>query len=849
MTEVTVEELAKKLGNVPITKLIEQLKSAGVEHIKQSSDTVNEEDKEKLLVMLKRQHGEEVQPKKITLKRKSKKEEIQVKSGQGKRVVSVVTRKKRTYVKPSETPEAVEPEILEVVEEPVVEAKAEEVAVEQTTPVVEQVEASAATETVEEKTQISQAEDTATEAATTKEAAPQPGEAAKSATEVKKAKPEAEKTATPDSKKKGKRKERGDGSEFPSKRGKGKSKKDLIAEEKVRGGAARRRSKLKGKAAEPEVVNPHAFEKPSKPVIKEVKLGEAITVAELAKLLSIKAAEVIKILIQMGVMATINQTLDQDTACLVVEELGHKAIPLKETALEEELLIEYETAPEPRAPVVTVMGHVDHGKTSLLDYIRATRVTSGEAGGITQHIGAYAVPTSRGHVTFLDTPGHSAFSAMRARGAKCTDIVILVVAADDGVMPQTVEAIQHARAAEVPIVVAMNKCDKPEADIDRVTSELAQHELLPEDWGGDTMFVKVSAKTGQGIDELLEAVMLQSELLELTAPAKGPAQGVVVEAKLDRGRGSVATLLVQTGELRRGDMVLAGLEYGRVRMMINDRGETVEHVGPATPVEILGLSGTPKAGDEFLVVADERKAREVALLRQAKDRELKLSRQQASKLEGFMNRMQKGDVKVLNIVLKADVQGSLEALADALSKLSNEEVEVKIIAQAVGGFNESDINLAMASEAILIGFNVRAEAGARQLAQQEGIEFHYYSVIYDVIEGVKSAIEGRLGTETIERITGLAEVRDVFRSSKWGSIAGCMVIEGTIKRGNPIRVLRDNVVIYEGELESLRRFKDNANEVRNGMECGIGVKNYNDVKVGDQIEVFEQVVVERTLNL
>jgi translation initiation factor IF-2 len=545
-------------------------------------------------------------------------------------------------------------------------------------------------------------------------------------------------------------------------------------------------------------------------------------------------------------MVTINQVLDQDTAAIVIDEMGHKAKLIKADAIEEDLVTEEEQGEAVgRAPVVTIMGHVDHGKTSLLDYIRRSKVASGEAGGITQHIGAYHVEQENGDITFLDTPGHAAFTAMRARGAKVTDIVILVVAADDGVMPQTKEAVQHAKAAGVPLIVAVNKIDKPEADPDRVKNELAQLEVIPEDWGGDTMFVHVSAHTGEGIEQLLESILLVSEVLELKATKDGPAHGVIIESRLDKGRGPVATMLVQKGTLHKGDILLAGLEYGRVRGMLNEKAEMVDEAGPSIPVEILGLSGTPNAGDDAVVVANERKAREVAMYRQGKYRDVKLARQQAAKLENMFSQMEEGEVSMVNIVLKADVQGSVEAISDALENLSTDEVKVKIVASGVGGITESDVNLAVASNAILVGFNVRADAVAKRLIDEEEVDLHYYSVIYDLIDEVKSAMSGLLSPETREEIIGLAEVRDVFRSPKLGAIAGCMVVEGVVKRNNPIRVLRDNVVIYEGELESLRRYKDDVNEVKQGTECGIGVKNYNDVKAGDQIEVYERVQVAR----
>ena len=552
----------------------------------------------------------------------------------------------------------------------------------------------------------------------------------------------------------------------------------------------------------------------------------------------------------LGVMANINQMLDQDTATLVVEELGHRAVLKSAEEVEERLeetLANQGGTPEPRAPVVTVMGHVDHGKTSLLDYIRESRVASGEAGGITQHIGAYHVKTDKGMITFLDTPGHAAFTAMRARGAKSTDIVILVVAADDGVMPQTEEAIQHARAAEVPIVVAVNKIDKEGADPERVKNELAAKDVIPEDWGGDTQFIPVSAHTGQGVDELLESLLLQSELLELTAPSDVPASGIVIESRLDKGRGAVASLLIQQGTLKQGDIVLAGLQYGRVRAMLDENGQQIKEAGPSIPVEVLGLDGTPDAGDPVVAVESEKKAREVADFRQEKMRSSKLARQQAAKLDNMFETMTAGSVETLNLIIKADVRGSFEALQGALADLGNDEVKVNIVSGGVGGISETDISLAMTSSAIIIGFNARADSKARTMAENEGIEIRYYNVIYDLIDDVRAALSGMLSPELREEIVGIAEVRDTFRSPKFGLIAGCMVIEGTVFRSKPIRVLRDNVVIYEGELESLRRFKDDANEVRNGTECGIGVKNYTDVKVGDLIEVFDVNEIARSL--
>jgi translation initiation factor IF-2 len=820
MADMTVKELAKQVGGIPLATLHEQLKSAGID-VQSSDDKITEEQRQQLL-----RHLEgDVKPKKISLKRTTKKEVIKV---PGKSAVSVVRKQRRVYVKKdlAEEIQAEEelPPVQEQIPEPevVVNAAVIEEKVENNV-VVENTDADViVTEVVAETTDATD-------------------EATKEKEKYKK-------------KIKGKHTAR-DEEETSKDKKKTSVKSRLVQKDKseVYEDEYERRKKFKKQQLKKRTkedlepaVNPHAFLKPVDPRTYEVAIPDTIKVQELAQKMSIKSAEVIKTLMKMGVMATINQVIDQDTAILVVEEMGHKAVTISGTALEDSIEVEYDAdSMLPRAPVITVMGHVDHGKTSLLDYIRTTKVTSSEAGGITQHIGAYRVATKLGQMTFLDTPGHAAFTAMRARGAKCTDLVILVVAADDGVMPQTIEAIQHAKAAKVPIIVAINKIDKPEADLDRVTNELSQHDLIPESWGGDVMFLPVSAKEGTGVNELLDAIVLQSDLLELKAPVSGFAKGIVIEARIDKGRGSVATLLVQTGTLKKGDIVLAGQEYGRVRAMISDTGEEVVTAGPSMPVELLGLSGAPVAGDDFVVVKDERTARDVALQRQAKRRELKIAKHKASNLEGFMSRIKEGEVKNLNIVLKADVQGSLEAIADSLEKLSNPEIGIRIVGMGVGGFNESDVNLAMASDALLIGFNVRADATARRLAQSESMTINYYSIIYEIIDQVKSIMLGKLGPKIEEKITGLAEVRDVFRSSKIGAIAGCMVVEGIIKRGNPIRVLRDNVVIYEGELESLRRFKDNVNEVKNGVECGIGVKNYNDVKPGDQIEVFERIEVKR----
>jgi translation initiation factor IF-2 len=611
------------------------------------------------------------------------------------------------------------------------------------------------------------------------------------------------------------------------------------------GGAAGRGLRRKKKAPKPQLQDKHVFQKPTSPIVREVEIPEAISVGELASRMSVKASEVIRELFKQGMMVTINQALDRDTATIVVEALGHKAIDADERDVEGVLLEEVQEQVEsadmvPRPPVVTIMGHVDHGKTSLLDYIRRTRVASGEAGGITQHIGAYHVETTKGTVSFLDTPGHAAFSAMRARGAKVTDIVILVVAADDGVMPQTVEAIQHARASSVPIIVAINKIDKPDAHPDKVMQELTQHQVVAEEWGGDTMMVQVSAKTGDGIDDLLDAILLQAEVLELKAAIDGPGRGTIVESSLDKGRGPVATVLVQSGTLRRGDIIVSGGEYGRVRAMFDEAGAPVEAAGPSIPVQVLGLSGTPYAGDDVMTVADERRAREVADLRSARSRQSRFDEQRGVSLDQLFSQLKDGEQKSVNLIVKADVQGSLEALKDSLLKLGNEEVKVALVAVGVGGITESDANLAATSTAILLGFNVRADAAARRVIEEKGLDLRYYSIIYELIDDVKKAISGLLSPIVTEEIIGLAQVRDVFRSSKFGAVAGCMVTEGVIKRNSPIRVLRNNVVVYEGALESLRRFKDDVSEVKAGIECGIGVKNYNDVQPGDQIEVFER---------
>ena len=851
MAQVTVEQLAETVG-ASVDRLLSQMKDAGLPHAG-ADEAVSEEDKQTLLTHLKKSHGERAAaPKKITLKRKSV--STLRAGGAGKRTVSVEVRKKRTYVK-REDAEGAEPE-ADISADVAVES-ADQVAAPE--PIVAEVAAPADTVSDTDDPELlrqraasrrkaeEQARQLELEAAAkaraeeaARQAEEQAGQGAAKETDRKPkrlhaapAKDDATKTRDELRRRPGKgRLERGG---VPGARGKQRghnlSMNDLEA---VEAGVARRRGGRRKKLSDEP--NQHAFEQPTEKIVYDVNVPENITVGDLAQQMAVKAGEVIKELMNLGVMANINQMLDQDTATLVVEELGHRVVLKSAEEVEERLeetIASQEGTPEPRAPVVTVMGHVDHGKTSLLDYIRESRVASGEAGGITQHIGAYHVKTDKGMITFLDTPGHAAFTAMRARGAKSTDIVILVVAADDGVMPQTEEAIQHARAAGVPIVVAVNKIDKEAADPERVKTELAAKEVIPEGWGGDTQFIPVSAHTGQGIDELLDALLLQSELLELTAPADVPASGIVIESRLDKGRGVVASLLIQQGTLKQGDIVLAGLQYGRVRAMLDENGQPINEAGPSIPVEVLGLDGTPDAGDPVVAVESEKKAREVADFRQEKMRSSKLARQQAAKLDNMFETMTAGSVETLNLIIKADVRGSFEALQGALADLGNEEVKVNIVSGGVGGISETDISLAMTSSAIIIGFNARADSKARAAAENEGIEIRYYNVIYDLIDDVRAALSGMLSPEMREEIVGIAEVRDVFRSPKFGLIAGCMVIEGTVYRSKPIRVLRDNLVIYEGELESLRRFKDDANEVRNGTECGIGVKNYTDVKVGD----------------
>ncbi len=826
MTQVTVKELAKTV-DTPVERLLQQMQEAGLPHTGKE-DPVSDSEKQKLLAFLRDGNKKAGKDKKITLQRKT----TTTLRAPGSKTISVEVRKKRTYIKRSaqelEAEKQKELEQQRAAEEEAARIKAEQQAKEQAEK--EKQEQLEQERLAAEKAAAQARQQTADKPAPVVEAEEKPAEKARP--ERKKEEPRRSARREDDERRERKPAQRAS---------KGKIRlRDMDEEGGRRGGRRGGRNKKR---------NEHGFQAPAGPIVREVQIGETITVAELAAQMSVKGGEVVKFMFKLGSPVTINQVLDQDTAALVAEEMGHKVKMVSDDLLEEQLAESLKLDGEAiqRAPVVTVMGHVDHGKTSLLDYIRRAKVATGEAGGITQHIGAYHVKTEGGMITFLDTPGHAAFTAMRARGAKATDIVILVVAADDGVMPQTIEGIQHAKAAGVPVIVAVNKIDKPEADPDRIKNDLAQHEVIPEEWGGDTQFVHVSAKQGTGIDELLEAVLLQSEVLELTAIPSASGRGVVIESRLDKGRGPVASVLVQNGTLRQGDMVLVGVNFGRVRAMLDENGKPIQEAGPSIPVEILGLDGTPEAGDEMTVVTDERKAREIALFRQGKFREVKLARASAGKLENIFESMGQDEKKVLNVVLKADVRGTLEALQTSLTELGNEEVEVRVVAGGVGGITESDANLALASNAVIFGFNVRADAGARKIVESESLEMRYYNIIYDIIEDVKKALTGMLGSDLREQIVGIAEVRDVFRSPKIGAIAGCMVVEGTVLRSRPIRVLRDDVVIFEGELESLRRFKDDVNEVRHGMECGIGVKSYNDVKVGDKIEVFEKIEVARSL--
>lgn len=901
MSEVTVNQLASTVG-IPVERLLAQLNEAGISAA-DGDARLTEQEKMQLLGYLRRSHGKAepesgTAPSQVTLKRKSVSElrqpvaspraagNVRAATAPRAKTVSVEVRRKRTYIKRGTTPSA-EPEatVAAAVEQargqrsPIEEAEPRRTPVDRRSELqarraeedsrrlaeqeeqerkareeeaqrkLEEDERRRAEEEARHKSEEEEQARLASEAAAMTEAPA--GEAGETKEAKGKTRKHAKRVSEPSEKEKSVKKA---------------ARKDSIRarelvpeveyEEAVTDQAApavtERRPRRKKKSVKPQLLDKHGFQRPTAPVVREVEIPEAISVAELANRMSVKAGDVIKALFKQGMPVTINQVLDRDTATIVVEELGHKAVAAKAKDVEDAMMEQIEAEADQyeqrtRPPVVTIMGHVDHGKTSLLDHIRRTRVADGEAGGITQHIGAYHVKTDRGMISFLDTPGHAAFSSMRARGAKVTDIVVLVVAADDGVMPQTVEAIQHARASEVPLVVAVNKIDKPDANADRVMQELTQHEVVPEDWGGDTMVVQVSAKSGQGIDDLLEALLLQAEVLELSAPIEGPARGTIVESELDKGRGPVATVLVQSGTLHRGDVIVSGSEFGRVRAMFDEKGRSVKEAGPSIPVQVLGLSSTPNAGDDVVVVADEKRAREVAELRQERERQSKLEDQRATSLDQLFSQMKEGEVQTVNIVIKADVQGSMEALRDSLAKLATDEVKVVIVASGVGGITESDANLALTSNAILLGFNVRADAAARRVVEEKGLDLRYYSVIYELIDDVKKALSGLLSPEVLEEIIGLAQVRDVFRSSKFGAVAGCMVVEGVIKRNNPIRVLRDNVVVYEGSLESLRRFKDDVQEVKAGTECGIGVKNYNDVQAGDQIEVFERTERAREL--
>ena len=867
MAETTVRELAQVVG-IPVDRLMSQMGEAGLD-IDDADQTITKDEKLKLLGFLRQSHGKEgsglKSPKKVTLKRRTR-SALTVGGGRASRTVNVEVKKSRTYVKrdaiEADDPHAAEREeaarILEEsrreAEQREAEERARQEAAEQAKREAEEAAAREEQERAQAEAERLKAEEEALKAIEQPQQSVEPSAPAEPEPAVPEeaAPPEPPVDPKREERLRQRREQKLEEEEKRQRRGKAAKKRSEPLHMEDRPG---RKSSRRGRGRGREVSagqNKHGFSKPTAPLVREVAIPESITVGDLAQRMAVKAPEVIKKLMGMGAMVTINQPLDQETAQLVVEEMGHIPKIQREDEVEHQLVEQVrqdvdDVSASARPPVVTVMGHVDHGKTSLLDYIRRAKVAAGEAGGITQHIGAYHVETDKGVVTFLDTPGHAAFTSMRARGAQATDIVILVVAADDSVQPQTIEAIEHSRAAKVPVIVAINKMDKEDADPERVKGDLSKHELIPEDWGGDIMCVPVSAIKGEGIDALLDAVLLQAEVMELKAVTDTAATGVVVESSLEKGRGTVATILVQNGTLKKGDMLLAGVEYGRVRAMFDEAGKSVDSAGPSIPVQVLGLSGTPNSGDDVLVVADERKAKDVAQRRQAKQREGRLAQQQAAKLENLFANMGEGESKQVNLVVKADVQGSVEALRDALINLSNDEVKVTAVASGVGGITETDATLAMASNAIVIGFNVRADAKAKQIIQENDLDLHYYSVIYDAIDEVKKAISGVLGTETREEIIGLAEVKDVFRSSKFGAIAGCIVVDGVVKRSAPIRVLRDNVVIFEGELESLRRYKDDVPEVRSGTECGIGVKDYNDVKPGDQIECFNRYEVQKTL--
>ena len=840
MADVTVSQFAEVL-KVPVDRLLTQLDEAGIK-VMGAEDKISDEAKMELLTFLRRAHGssqDAAAPRKITLQRKSQ-GEIKVATAQGRaRTVNIEVRQKKTYLNRSVLEEKAKPTPQQPAQPEDVERQ--RLTEEQTR--AEQARADAERRELEQrKLQEEEARRKASEEESRKvaveEEARRHAEAARELAETERRKEAARVVREQPAQ------------DRAAPRVELHVSSDASARFKKKKHQQQQQSKNRRAVHQVSVTPQHGFERPAAPVKRDVQIPETITVGELSQRMAVKANEVIKTLLNMGVMATINQPIDTDTAVLVVEEMGHTAVVVKESAVEDNLHSgEAQRELLPRPPVVTVMGHVDHGKTSLLDYIRTTKVAAGESGGITQHVGAYHVTTPRGVVTFLDTPGHAAFTAMRARGAQVTDIVVLVVAADDSVMPQTIEAIQHARAAKVPIVVAMTKIDKPEADIDRVKNDLVKHNVIPEEWGGDTMFLGVSSRTGEGVDRLLESLVLQADVLELKAAVEGPAAGVVVESSIEKGRGPMATILVKRGTLRPGDPIVAGQEYGRVRAMFDEAGRPVESAGPSLPVVVLGLSGAPYAGEELLVLESERKVREVALYRQGKFRDTKLARQGGpTKLEDMLSQM--GDNKgaaLVPLVIKADVQGSAEALRDSLTQLSTAEVAVKVISSGVGGITESDATLAAASGARIIGFNVRADAAARNAIKENGIDVRYYSIIYEAIDDIRQALSGLLSPEVKETIVGLAEVKEVFRSSKFGTVAGCMVTEGHVRRNNPIRVLRANVVIFEGALESLRRFKDDVNEVRAGTDCGIGVKNYNDVQVGDQIECFSRVEIARTV--
>jgi translation initiation factor IF-2 len=861
MAQTNVTQFAKELG-VPATMLLEQLQAAGVGKSLLEDTMLTEQDKTQLLEYLRRVHGTNEAKTKITLTRRQT-SEIKKADATGKsRTIQVEVRKKRVFVKreasAGEATESVPPA------PPAVDAGQLALREEEARKQAELISRQAAEAAVKAEREKKRKPVEEAPLAPMQAEAPKAAEAKAEQPEAKAEAPAAQADGKPaggtlhkPASKPGTTAEK----KAPKKVGKDTGWRDEAAKRRTiktrgdEGGAggwhARKDRHARVRTTTTDVPTQHGFSLPTEPVVQEVLIPETITVANLAQKMSVKAAEVIKALMKLGTMVTINQVLDQDTAMIVVEDMGHLAKRAKLDDPESFLSETQETpavAAEPRAPVVTVMGHVDHGKTSLLDYIRRSRVASGEAGGITQHIGAYHVQTTRGMITFLDTPGHEAFTAMRARGAKVTDLVVLVVAADDGVMPQTIEAIHHAKAAKVPIVVAVNKVDKPEAQPERIRQELVTQAVVPEDWGGDTMFVDVSAKTGANIDSLLEAILLQAEVLELKAPKATPARGLVIESRLDKGRGPVATVLVQSGTLNRGDVVLAGAVFGRVRAMLDERGHPVPHAGPSIPVEIQGLSEVPTAGEEVVVLGDERKAREIALFRQGKFRDVKLAKQQAAKLEGMFEQMAAGEMKTLSLIIKADVQGSQEALAHALQKLSTDEVRVNIVHSGVGAITESDVNLALASNAVVIGFNTRADATAKKLIASHGVDVRYYNVIYDAVDEVKAALSGLLAPEKRESVTGLVEVRQVFHISKVGTVAGCYVLEGVVKRGSLVRVLRDNIVIHTGELDSLKRFKDDVREVKASFECGLSVRSFNDIKEGDQLEVYDVVEVARTLS-